>query len=109
MCLRSHQQQRSYGDSGHVLKVSSDRLEKAMIKPGTPEYKTSGLSTTPGQLLYIYIYILITKYQAISIHNNPFCLHTLVAYIANNMDLDQTALIRVHSVCFHDKISLECI
>ena len=37
-----------------------------------------------------------------------------VAYIANNMYQDQTSpkgssLIRVHSICFHDKISLGCI
>ena len=34
----------------------------------------------------------------------------LVAYIANIMDPDQTAcMFRVHSVCFNDKSSLECI
>ena len=38
------------------------------------------------------------------------CLSSKVAYIANNMDPDQTApgagssLIRAHSVCLHDKI-----
>ena len=42
------------------------------------------------------------------------CLYTLETYIANNMDPDQTApfrssLIRAHSVCFHDKTTLECI
>ena len=43
-----------------------------------------------------------------------FCLCTSVAYIANNVNPDQTAssgssLIRAHSVCFRDKMSLESI
>ena len=42
------------------------------------------------------------------------CLCSLVSYIANNMNPDQTAplgssLIRVHSVCFHGKSILKCI